>query len=249
MGGYAKFCIESMFGWLKTIVQQIWTISYDPGSSNPLSWIGENWKWVLLAVCFAGAIADLLVYLFRWEPIKVWKSYLKRRRNRYHPNRSAKFRENEFGGYPYPDTEAERISAAGGEPMNTEEEMPEPELPEQPEYLYPEEPRNRMPGTPVFSAPNTPTPPEYQAMYRRPQQTAQNGMNEADYSFPGSVTERNLEKVIRPRRKKIRINELFRDSEDKAGIYDAPQPVIDQNEAYHAPVFPRNWKDNGEDPT
>jgi hypothetical protein len=28
--------------------------------------------------------------------------------------------------------------------------------------------------------------------------------------------------------------------------FDPPKPVIDQSEAYHTPVYPRNWKENGE---
>ena len=244
MGGYAEFCIKNLFGWLKSFAQQIWTIFSNQRGNNLLSWIGENWKGVFLILCVAGAVIDLLVYLFRWEPIKVWKSYFRRKKSHGRPTW-----EDETDSYGYSYTEGES-DAAPYYADDQAESLPEAQcmyIPNEEYELYPE-PVTSSAG-PVYTAPNMPTPPEYQAMYRRPETGVRPAAYAGNEPDPRSMTERNLERVIGPRRKKHHVNELFRDTDEGAGHYEAPQPVIDQTEAYRAPVFPRNWNDNGEKPS
>ena len=245
MGGYAEFCLENLFGWLKIFIGQIWSVFSNQKDNSLLSRIGENWKAILLVLCFAGAVIDLLVYLFRWEPIQVWKSYFRRRRKRKHPEWYPEDEGTEDSGYEYQDGESEEM-------FYHDEYLPpdNPELyiPQEETYSYPE-PAGYHPvaAGPLYSAPNAPVPPEYQAMYRRPEPDLSPSFSQGCDPDSGSMTERNLAKVIGPRRKKFRVNELFRDSSDESSVhYDAPQPVIDRTEAYHAPVYPRNWNENGE---
>ncbi len=248
MGGYAKFCIESLFGWVKSLFQQAWAIFSNQKGGNLLSWISENWKGALLALCILGAAADLLVYLFRWEPMKVWKSYMNRRKHLRSAGNGAPA-GSFYSGYDLPGEEPEGMIF-----YEDSRQLPQgedPEYPPEEEYGYdPEEiPAGPPSGGPLYSAPNMPVPAEYQAMYRRPEQKTQVPEYDGYDPDPRSMTERNLEKVIGPRRKKLRVNELFRDTEEAGFHYEAPKPVIDQTEAYNAPVFPRKWKDNGEDPS
>ena len=245
MGGYAEFCIKNLFGWLKSFVQQIWTLISNQKGNNLLSWIGENWKGAFLALCVTGAVIDLLVYLFRWEPVKVWKSYFRRKKTRGRPTW-----EDGTDSYGYGIPVGEQEEAAY---YTDDQPAPQPEdsgmydMPEEEYDPYPEP--IPSPAGPVYSAPNMPTPPEYQAMYRRPEANARPAAYAGNEPDPRSMTERNLERVIGPRRKKLRVNELFREADEGTVHYEAPQPVIDRTEAYRAPVFPRNWNDNGENPT
>ena len=219
MGGYAKFCIESLFGWLKTVVQQVWTLMSNPKGNNSISWIGENWKTILLVICAAGAAADLLVYLFRWEPIKVWKSYFRRKKQH---SRSAWYSGDDgeaYDEYGYPTDETAYYGSEDAGCAADPDSIPDTYM--QAEEPYPED----------YPAENRPAETYYYD------------------EDPRSFTERNLEKVVGPRRRKFRVNELFRDTDEGSGYYEAPQPVIDQTEAYHAPVFPRNWKENGDSPS
>lgn len=266
MGGYAQFCIRLMIGWLGSVVSQIWSFFSGGGNSSILAWAGNNWKFILLVICAVGALADLAVYFFRWEPYKVWKSYFRNRKKKKHTPWPAEagalyygydMPEEETGdfhadsenhpaermdypGYtmtnPYdlPDTGAELYSSdpygTGADPDMNPADNPQPETPS---------------NQPLYIAPNSPIPPEYRQMYSRPISPDRNYT--AGKPDGKSLTERNLEKVIGPRRKRIRVSQLLSDPEETAIHYEAPQPVIDRREAYHAPVYPKNWKENGED--
>ena len=84
MGGYALSCIKVLVGWIRSFAEQIWSIfSAQPDKQNNLmTWAGDHWKTIVLLLCIFGAAADLTVYLFRWKPIQVWKSYFRRRKNK-----------------------------------------------------------------------------------------------------------------------------------------------------------------------
>ncbi len=59
---------------------------------------------------------------------------------------------------------------------------------------------------------------------------------DSPYRKPGS----------RPGRRRLRVN-LLGDADEEGEIhYYAPRPIVDQREAYHAPVYPEGWKKNGE---
>ena len=249
MGGYAQACIRLLTGWMQSLASQMWSFFTNRNEGGLLGWIGANWKWILLVLCLIGAIIDLTVYLFRWEPIKVWKSYFRRRKERKHTGSST---EEEFAelyqGYDTADEETERFPYF---PDNMQQPIvdrshyyrPQQETAQQPQPV----PDIRTAGTENNSN-IAPSNAEYQERFRRPEQyfvppDTSNTENETDGR---SQTERNLEKVIGPRRRRIRVNELFGDPGEDAVHFEAPQPVIDQNEAYHAPVYPRNWKTNGD---
>ncbi len=269
MGGYAQFCIQVMIGWLRSVISQIWSIFSGRGNSSFLAWAGNNWKYILLVICAVGALADLAVYLFRWEPYKVWKSYFNRRKK--HKNIPLYAETGVlYYGYDMPEKDpgsfpgySENFPAQGME--YPDQDHPDTFYPEIPEAgIYPPDPygtggeREMNPADtpqsealpqkqPVYMAPNSPTPPEYRQMYSRPAST--NRLHIAGMADGRSLTERNLEKVIGPRRRKVRVSQLLSDPDEFAVHYEAPQPVIDRLEAYHAPVYPKNWKENGEDPS
>ena len=84
----------------------------------------------------------------------------------------------------------------------------------------------------------------YDSPYRRPAPAALNAEDENQDA--GGNTQKNVEKVMGPRRRRIRVQELFGDAGEGNSQYEAPKPVIDRNEAYYSPVYPRNWKENGD---
>jgi len=274
MGGYAKFCLETLFGWLKSLAGQIWSALSGGQGTNMLAWVGEHWKGILLIICTAGILIDLAVYLFRWEPIKVWKSYFRRRKNRRRSGWEETGRVTNAAAEPadyaeaypsdYPSDMPETVGEAPNFDTTEAETYPEenasfrPEIYRDPEddypnpeetYAEPEAAREELRNAgPLYAAPDKPIPAQYQEMYRRPVQ--QSGGRSSGNPDPGSVTRRNLEKVLGPRRRRSRVNELFRSSPDDGNIhYEAPQPVIDRTEAYQAPVYPRNWRENGDSPS
>ena len=53
--------------------------------------------------------------------------------------------------------------------------------------------------------------------------------------------------VMSRRRRRISVSDLFADPEEEIRAFDAPQDLIDRRKAYHEPVYPRGWKQNGDE--
>ena len=79
MGSFANMLFSILLGWLQPLIASIWSALFSAGGNRSfLQWIGQNWKGIALTLCLIGCIADLLVYMFRWQPYKVWKNSLKK---------------------------------------------------------------------------------------------------------------------------------------------------------------------------
>ena len=243
MGGFAQICIKLMIGWLETAVSQVWKFFTRPDEGGLLAWIGQHWLAILIVLCVIGVLTDLIVYLFRWKPVEVWKSWLRRIRQQKKTPRPAPAEyepDEEYGddddlmpAEQGPYFARNRRQTVPADAMAAEE----PFRPDGNAARY--EPADGEPETPALAAEELSG--EYTDAGRRS-------------AGDGSSTERNLEKMIQPRRRRIRVSELFSDGDDRGVHYEPPQPVIDRNEAYHAPVYPRNWRDpgdypNGDNPT
>ena len=74
MGNIANAVFQTLLGWIRTLAAEVWhTATTD--SRTILEWIGRNWIGAALILCAIGLTADLVVYLFRWQPYRVWRSF------------------------------------------------------------------------------------------------------------------------------------------------------------------------------
>ena len=74
MGTLANSLFQILLGWTRTLSAEIWNTFSSPDGTTLLSWLGEHWKGLALLMCAAGLAVDLIVYLFRWQPYRVWRS-------------------------------------------------------------------------------------------------------------------------------------------------------------------------------
>ena len=40
-----------------------------------LKWIGQHWIVLAAILCIIGLVVDLSVYIIRWKPFRVWRSF------------------------------------------------------------------------------------------------------------------------------------------------------------------------------
>ena len=249
MGVFSNTVFSILIGWLRTVAQSVWNAFTGKGGGGLLVWIGNNWIPIALFLCITGAGLDLIVYILRWKPIQVWKSYFRRRKNR-------KLSDPEDTGMPMyaPDEQWEedvRIPFFAADRPVSE---PAPE-----EVFRPAWQSGR------WTQEQPAEDDDYRSVYRRPVSYTEAPVPEGNAGYDGydgydgygayeaapdakSMTQRNVEKVIGPRRRRMRVSQLFNNPDEaEEGRFEAPQPVIDRYEAYHAPVYPRNWKDDGDD--
>ena len=75
MGSFANSLFKIMLGWLQTAVSAVWSAFTSENGSSVFNWIGKHWILLAGILCAVGLVTDLCVYIFRWKPYKVWKSF------------------------------------------------------------------------------------------------------------------------------------------------------------------------------
>lgn len=78
MGSFANTLFQMMLGWIQGIVSSVWSAFTDDKGGSFFTWLGNHWIPIVIVLCAAGLIADLGVYLVRWKPYRVWKSFFRR---------------------------------------------------------------------------------------------------------------------------------------------------------------------------
>lgn len=82
MGQLASRLFQMMMGWVQTAASWLWALVTQSDASRWLRWLTEHWLPLLVGLCIAGVVIDFVVYLFRWQPYRVWLSFLNRLRRR-----------------------------------------------------------------------------------------------------------------------------------------------------------------------
>ncbi len=217
MGSFWTMLFETLTGWVRGIVSGIWS-SFNPGSGgNFFSWLIDHWFVVLIVICVIGAAADLIVYLFRWQPYRVWKRL-------FHKSKSDEaektvYTEDDLVGLPESFDEEEETYA------------PEEEEPTETGYWTWDNGQNETGNEAGYSTPMAWNREEHPEAEPDPKAEYEDRM--ARY-----------EQAIKPRRRRrLAVADFFSNGEEPSQAA-APQSLIDQREAYRKPVYPSGWKGN-----
>lgn len=83
MGGFAKTMYNALLGWLRGITAWVWQSAGDgeqlvsEASGSWLRWLADNWLPLVIILCAAGVLIDVIVYIIRWQPYRVWLRFLR----------------------------------------------------------------------------------------------------------------------------------------------------------------------------
>ncbi len=222
MGSFANTVFSIMLGWLQTLASMLWSAMSGKEGGSLLQFIGKNWIRIAVILCAAGLAADFAVYLFRWAPYKVWRTFWNRIKN----NRK-----------PEPAEEYGMQSAS------------RPENREQVPHRYFARQKNSERQDSAYNGPGenpaTADTAEQDDLRRWKTEDAETEkeipteITRAGYTVPADSPYRKPE--AGSRRRKFRIN-LLGDTEENGEIhYYSPRPMMDKREAYHSPVYPEQW--------
>lgn len=246
MGSFANSLFKIMLGWLQAAVSAVWSAFTNEKGNSIFNWIGTNWILIAGILCVIGLTADLCVYVFRWKPFEVWKSYFSRNKNAEVPE----YKEQMT-------TSAEKATKplkSFGEntvpkPVQTKKTNPEqePDLSQWEAETGEEDSADVQPAERPATVTNAGYVVPEDSPYRRP-----SGKLPA-YTLPGRDSEekerhaagadREEQNPVTPRRRRrISVTELFTDPEEELKPFDAPQHVIDSRKAYREPVYPHGWQ-------
>ncbi len=77
MGSFANALFSVLLGWLRSAAAWLWQLVSGEGTSFWVTWVLDNWLPLTLLLCIGGIAVDLVVYLFRWQPYRVWRRFLR----------------------------------------------------------------------------------------------------------------------------------------------------------------------------
>lgn len=255
MGSFANALFRGMLGWLQGIVSAVWSAFTSDKGGSFFTWIGKYWIPIAALLCIIGLVSDLGVYIVRWKPYKVWKSFFSRKKQEDDIPERRPLRYDHAPAERKPVFPEHRPTAPAHEP---EVKASEPEPAE--EYKESDftrwEPETK--AETVYSEPTktdeaipvTVTPAGYRvpadSPYRRPQSVPASVQEQAEDTHGVRQETGKTQPVLYRRRRRLNVSELFGDPEEEIRSFDAPQNVINSQEAYHNPVYPRGWKRNEE---
>ena len=246
MGSFANSMFSVLLGWVRGAVNWLWGLFSSEESGGLTAWLGEHWLGLADALCVVGMLADLVVYMVRWRPYKVWASFFRRLFGRNKRQEEPAPRRHVRREWVYPDG-----TARAEEPEEApEEERPEPET---------------MPHGRVSSADmeeryvmSFAPPEEYRQRAAQPAQLKYQQELDNQQPVPGledypkpreipaeSEQTQSSEPSGRINRRMLRLNAqrfLNRDEDELQLRYTPAPPPVDKNEAYRAPYVPPQWK-------
>ena len=251
MSGFANTVFTLLVGWFQAVVSLIWSGLTEKNDGNLLTWIGNNWILIVIVLCVIGSVVDLSVYIVRWKPIEVIRSYFARKKEKHVPDyavpaaetgsrysvMSEKTEESSSGRNVYRPLFASNQAAQDETEKSLSEEIPYNSAAGQYDETGWQEPREYRKGPEKHEVPAD-------SPYRRP--VTEPAFPEQETRTGREPAERSPEAAVRPRRRRINVSELFGNPEEDMMHFEPPKPMIDQTEAYHTPVYPRNWKENGD---
>lgn len=85
MGLFANTLFSVLLGWVQTAASWLWSLVTNNDVSAWLRWLLDNWLVLVILLCLAGAAVDFIVYLFRWQPYRVWRKFLHRQQKTKEP--------------------------------------------------------------------------------------------------------------------------------------------------------------------
>ena len=78
MGNFANTMFSVLLGWVQRTAAWLWELIGSDGADGLLGWVLDNWLGLAILLCLAGVAIDLVVYIVRWQPYRVWRSFLHR---------------------------------------------------------------------------------------------------------------------------------------------------------------------------
>ncbi len=107
--------VKLILFWARYAASALYSFIQSPTASGAFRFVTSNWKLLCLILCGVGLVADLAVYIFRWQPHKVWISFFRRIRDRRHG----------IIPVPYPGAGQEEIRMTYDPPEDDVYEVPE----------------------------------------------------------------------------------------------------------------------------
>ena len=255
MGTIADRAFRFMLGWLRGAVAAVWNALNGGAGNTGIVWAAQHWKTLALALILTGTLIDVIIYLIRWRPDRVWRSFFRRLagKKRLEPLEEQRVPET----WPEPPeafqaTETEQKAWIYADGV-TQSNVRDPEYSEQPEYIESSRTvlKDAEAARPETSAwMNTVTESAAPVLTPRAEARAaadpgepKAGENKAWKTFRTGRME-SLSSI----RERTNVRRLLglEDDEDELISYRPARPDVRAESAYHPAVYPARRAEPGE---
>lgn len=160
MNGFTNTVLTLLLGWVRSLLNGVWSLLSSDGGSELMGFLRENWLYLFIALCVGGFLVDRIVYLVRWRPYYVWNAQLERLRQRLGKapadEYDAAYDESPYDRQPYESPDAEPLyDAPYDEPYD---EPYEEQPPYDDAYGAPYAESQPLAYAPPYDAPYAPPP-------------------------------------------------------------------------------------------
>lgn len=77
MNTFVNSLLELVLSWMRGILSDVWML-LSGNSGSILAWLGRHWLSLVCVLVIGGITADLIFYILRWHPQRVWLAKLDR---------------------------------------------------------------------------------------------------------------------------------------------------------------------------
>lgn len=270
MNTFANWLFSMLLGWTGTFANGIWnTVMNESGGFS--DFFSRFWLPVVVILIIAGTVLDFAVWLIRWRPYLVWRSWLASHRRRREVRAAAQTLDSaqmdertmstiaDWVQTPQDQSPVYGMDFDGGQAWSSQTyQQPEPVnegWEAQPQWAAQPEPE-LPPEQPVYFSvgpmPAGEAPPD-QAFYEVPK--AAFGSTEEGWVQPGSMeVEAQPEPVPQPRRRRSQrqreraAGRFLSGLRDRLAQQDAEETMLDglpapirQEDAFHEAVYPQGY--------
>lgn len=243
MGTLGNSIFRSMLGWIRTVSVEIWNTLSSGDGETMFQWIGAHWKIMAAVICLIGLAVDLVVYLFRWQPYRVWRGFFHRGGERPGEDSDGMPQEELPGEEPASESFPRRESLTESAPAAQAEDPFSAGFPRGSVLHSAESGRAGADSWRREKYPDEESVAPEDEWETEPPEEGLRAGNDAPRSWEDYPEEESttpvFEQAILPRRRR-RVTQLFR-AEEKEAI--APDQLIDRYAAYRRPVYPRKWQE------
>lgn len=82
MNGFANSVLSLLLSWIQVLIANIWSVLNSEDGGFLYRFLSANWLTLVVLMCIAGIVVDVLVYFIRWRPHYVWRSRWRRLRRK-----------------------------------------------------------------------------------------------------------------------------------------------------------------------
>lgn len=216
MNNFADTLLKMLFGWMRSLMESVWSAFSSGQMRNTISWLGDHWLWLVVFLCIVCTVLDYFIWFIRWKPYVIWRNKLRRL----------------FGARTSPDEAPEYQQFLYGYDQGVEmdlNDLPPAPVAEEEDLSFWQEPVYE----PLVES--SPVPPAYEMAEELP------APQEVPVFVPEQPAVRNR-RSQRHEKKKFRLPGLLpAANEENEQMLDGLPPPVDKSEAFHAPVYPGQY--------